>query len=136
MDVANPDPPPRQEQGPVLRRIYSIIGVYPSRSDLIEICSTFGWGPLTRTEKRVKRTLLMRLESLDAQILPFLNSPEGIDALEKAYIGMLKQEQKIRPSVPAPAVAPAIPVAPALPVAPIPPYASVSFYLNQRKTFV
>jgi hypothetical protein len=120
MSGDNPDPP-RQgfTAGRVLRRIYSIIGVYPSRSDLIEICSAFGWGPLTRREKRVKGILLARLESLNEQILPFLNSREGIEALEKSYIGIINREQKVRP--------------PAMPVEPLPAYASVSFYLNQPK---
>jgi hypothetical protein len=85
-------------------------------------------------EKRVKTSLVAKLESLEGQILPFLNSREGNAALEKTYIGIIKREQQARPAAQLTPVV-AIPAAP-LPSNALPAYASVSFYLNQPKTFV
>jgi hypothetical protein len=89
--------------GVVLRRIISIIGVYPSRTDLIYLWNTLHWGPLGRTEKRVKAALLRKLESLHDQILPALETPDGLHKLQDAYVSILRrQRDRIGiPSVPA-----------------------------------
>jgi hypothetical protein len=76
----------------VVGRVISIIGVRPSRTDLIAICAALDWGPLNRSEKRVKTSLVQRLESMRSTILPFLETPEGAERLRNAYIDILKQQ--------------------------------------------
>lgn len=89
--------------GVVLRRIISIIGVYPSRTDLIYFWNTLRWGPLGRTEKRVEAALLQKLESLHHQVLPTLETPDGRQKLQDAYVSILKSQRDhvAIPSVPA-----------------------------------
>jgi hypothetical protein len=77
----------------VLRRIISIIGVYPSRTDLIHFWNALRWGPLGRAEKRVKRALLQKLESLQDRILPTLDTPDGIRKLQDAYVSILRGQR-------------------------------------------
>jgi hypothetical protein len=86
--------PPRQPTvGAVLRRIVSIIGVYPSRTYLIYFWNALHWGPLGRTEKRVKSALLQKLESLHDRILPTLETPDGREKLQDAYVSILRSQR-------------------------------------------
>jgi hypothetical protein len=82
----------------VEQRLQAILGVSPTRSDLVRIAERLGWGPLSREEKRVKTHLLARLESRAAAILTFLETREGIRALETAYVHQIKGKDQVRPS--------------------------------------
>jgi hypothetical protein len=93
-DTLHPPAPRPAPVASVLRRVISIIGVHPSRTDLIAICTALDWGPLNRSEKRVKASLVQHLESMRSTILPFLETAEGAERLRKAYIHILKQQQQ------------------------------------------
>jgi hypothetical protein len=98
-------------------KIISIIGIHPNQAELIVICKAFGWGPLTRAEKRVKSELLKRLESMRETIMPFLESPAGASALSQHYIDVLKQQKAKKATT-------------SVPVASVPPEGSLRFYFN------
>jgi hypothetical protein len=66
--------------------IRSILGVEPTRSELVGIFEKMGWGRATREQKRVRSVLADRIESLEGTILPVLQTPEGIRALTIAYL--------------------------------------------------
>jgi hypothetical protein len=120
-----PSPVPvREDFGTVLRKIISLIGVHPSRNELIEITNILGWGPLTRAEKRVKNALIQRLETMRDTIIPFLDSRDGIKALQDAYLTIIKRQQE----EPHGGVAAS--------QGTLPPEASIHFYLNHGNSCV
>jgi hypothetical protein len=88
-----PAQPRKPTGGAVLRRIIAIIGVHPSRTDLIYIWNTLHWGPLGRTEKRVKGALLQKIESLHDRILPTLETRDGLQKLQDAYVSILRSQR-------------------------------------------
>jgi hypothetical protein len=69
-----------------MRRIQSIIGVAPTRSELVAIYESLRWGRASREEKRVRATLVTRIESMAGKILGFLETEEGVRALTVAYL--------------------------------------------------
>jgi len=77
----------------VMHRIVQVIGVRPSRADLIAICAQMGWATLTRKEKRVKAALVQKLEAMRASIVPLLGTPQGVAALQGAYVQVLRRQQ-------------------------------------------
>jgi hypothetical protein len=77
----------------VYRRIASLIGATPNRSDLIAIVAQLGWVSLGRNEKRIKQLLIQKLESKKDQIIPLLESPQGVRALENAYAAVLNRKR-------------------------------------------
>jgi hypothetical protein len=106
----------------VYERIKNIIGVYPNRPELIAIVKSLDLVPLTRNEKRVKILLIQKLEDEKARILPFLETPQGIGALERAYLKILtgmdfSEKQAVKEEKQT--------------SIDLPPEATVSFYLNR-----
>jgi hypothetical protein len=97
--------------GPVLRRIAEIIGVRPSRRDLVGIAEHLRWGTLERLQKRVRAALVARIESMADTILPFLETHDGVKALQTAFVQIIRAEQSAAPWA-------------------RPPETSVEFYLN------
>lgn len=107
---------PFVEPNPVHSRIVAVIGVHPSRSELIAIAQSLGWGPLSRGEKRSKALLVQRLESMRNVLLPFLDTPEGRRALETSFRSIRRDKQMA--------------ASPPTLQSPIPPEATVAYYLN------
>jgi hypothetical protein len=108
----------------VYQRITAIIGVYPNQTELIAIVRALDLIPLTRSEKRVKALLIQKIEDERSRILPFLETPQGIGALQRAYLKILtgtdfsqnqnaKEQRKTSTD--------------------LPPEATVSFYLNRPR---
>jgi hypothetical protein len=102
----------------VLDRLVSILGAEPTRQQLIAIVQTMGWGALSRTEKRVKQTLLARLDGMANQIFDVLSTEKGLRDLQTAFIQSMRP-QTAAPPRPAP-----------MPVAVPMPETTVDFYLN------
>jgi hypothetical protein len=78
----------------VYNRISAIIGAHPNRSELVSLVTVFGWVHLSRDEKRVKARLILRLEEFRDQLLPFLETQIGIDALQTAYQPLLEKRAR------------------------------------------
>jgi hypothetical protein len=104
----------------VYRRITTIIGVHPNRSELTAIVNTLGWVPLGRSEKRVKGLLIQKLETARDKILPMLETAQGTKALEDAYLSVVGRKPPDASSALGEWVPPALP-----------PEATVEFYLNR-----
>jgi hypothetical protein len=103
----------------VLKRISAIIGVYPSRNELIEITKERNWCVLNRNEKRLKKSVVARLEGMRDQLLPELETLEGITALRAVYRQLSRKERVTKVAAgPAPQTLPEV--------------ATISFYLNKR----
>jgi hypothetical protein len=83
----------------VAKRIESILGILPNRSDLLKIANQMGWGPQTREEKRIKAHHLAKLEKMADLILPRLETPAGIHELQAAYASLLDQRRANLPFV-------------------------------------
>jgi hypothetical protein len=71
----------------------------------------------------VKSLLLDKLENNQDQILRFLDTTDGRQALECASVSLMRQKRHAQP--------PSIPILPPTPEA-IPPQAMISYYLNHR----
>jgi hypothetical protein len=121
---SHPDPPTEFEPNgecSVYKKIMSVIGVAPNRSELISFAEVLGCGPLTRAEKRVKSALIAKLESHRIAIHSFLETRQGKKALEDAYIALL---HRARPSI--------LQQEPSIAPRPLPPEATAEFYLNSH----
>jgi hypothetical protein len=77
----------------VYRRITAIIGVHPNRSELTAIVNALGWVPLGRSEKRVKALLIQKLEGARDEILPILETTQGMQDLERAYLTVIARKK-------------------------------------------
>jgi hypothetical protein len=106
----------------VYKRITSIIGVEPNRSELTALVNALSLIPLGRSEKRVKALLIQRLEEARDTILPFLQTRQGMGSLERAYLDIVHH----RPSDASAADPESVRV-------PLPPEATVEFYLNKPR---
>jgi hypothetical protein len=112
-------PEEEQIQGTaVLGRITKVIGIRPSRMDLIKIIEHRNWTTLNRTERRLKRTVVAKLETMREQLLSELDTPAGAKALQEAYISILRREQSTK-------------VAPAISAQGRPAVTTILFYLNR-----
>jgi hypothetical protein len=100
----------------VYRRITAILGVDLNRSELVALVKTLSLVPLGRSEKRVKALLIRRLEEARTTILPLLQTQQGIESLERAYLDIVAANS--------PKEARTEPI-------PLPPEATVEFYLNK-----
>jgi hypothetical protein len=110
---------PLVEPNPVHSRIVSVIGVHPSRSELIGIAQSLGWGPLSRGEKRSKTLLVQRLESMRDVLLPFLSTTEGRRALHTSFVS-IRRDKVATPALASPT-----------PQRAVPPEATLAYYLNR-----
>jgi hypothetical protein len=109
----------RQMQGAtVLGRIMKVIGIRPSRMDLIKIIEHRNWTTLNRTERRLKNTVVAKLETMREQLLSELDTPAGAKALQETYRTIIQQEQFKQ-------------VAPSIPVQGLPTVTNIAFYLNR-----
>jgi hypothetical protein len=110
--------PPMVEPNPVYNRIVSVIGVHPNRVELIAIVQGLGWGPLSRSEKRVKAALIQKLESMRDLLLPYLETSQGRRALEASFVSFHREKQPRPLETPSP------------PERALPPEATIAYYLN------
>jgi hypothetical protein len=112
----------------VYRKITSLLGVHPNRSELIAIVTQLEWIPLGRSEKRVKALLIRKLENAKDKILPWLESPQGLRSLKETYMAIMssKRLQEIQD-----AQGIGSPVVAAQPWT-LPREARVEFYLNRH----
>jgi hypothetical protein len=78
----------------VYRRITTIIGGHPNRSELTAIVNILGWIPLGRSEKRVKALLIQKLEGAREKILPVLETTQGMRDLETAYLTVIERKRR------------------------------------------
>jgi hypothetical protein len=69
----------------VIIQMINILGVNPTRKDLLYFVKHLNWGPLTRDQQRFKSQLVAVLESKKSIILPFLYTKEGTEALIRVY---------------------------------------------------
>jgi hypothetical protein len=102
-----------QNPSRVMPLINSILGVSPTRSELVVMFEKMGWGRPTRGEKRVRASLVTRIESMAPTILPTLQTKQGIHALTVAY---LQARGPPKPTVPQPSELPEV---------------GIQFYLNR-----
>jgi hypothetical protein len=77
----------------VCGKIESIIGTKPTRSELIHFTNYFEWAEVGRNERRVKASLISKLEAQRDRILPFLESPKGSQAIKDLYVRMLSMKR-------------------------------------------
>jgi hypothetical protein len=113
--------PPLAHGATVLRQITKVIGIRPSRTDLIQITEHRNWTTLTRTDRRLKCSVVAKLDPMREQILPELETVAGVQALQDAYRAIIQKERLQRPSPPTP-------------VGTSPDVAAISFYLNHPNT--
>jgi hypothetical protein len=104
----------------VYRRMTTILGVDPNRSELTAIVNTLGWVPLGRSEKRVKGLLIQKLETARDKIHPILDTAQGVKDLECAYFSVIRRKRMEAPTATQHGSPP-----------PLPPEATVEFYLNR-----
>jgi hypothetical protein len=107
------------QPNPVYNRIVSVIGVHPNRVELIAIVQGLGWGPLSRSEKRVKAALIHKLESMRDLLLPYLETSQGRHALEACFVSFHRDKQSRHVEAPSPP-----------PERALPPEATIAYYLN------
>jgi hypothetical protein len=74
-------------------KIESILGTKPTRSELINFTNYFEWAQVGRNERRVKASLISKLEAQRDRILPFLESHEGSQAIKDLYVRMLSMKR-------------------------------------------
>lgn len=79
-----------------------MIGVHPNRSELTAIVSAMKWIPLGRSEKRVKALQIQKLEAARDRILPFLETTQGMKALESVYLGIANPRRAVENPSPRP----------------------------------
>jgi hypothetical protein len=122
----------QQRRGPnvvpsVEELIQTILGVSPTRSELVYIFRGLGLGELTREEKRVRGKLVDRMESRKDAILPYLATAEGMRQLTRLYIQACQQSKGAVASVGA---ARAVADVPTVEQTPYP--MSIAAYLNKK----
>jgi hypothetical protein len=127
----NLPPRPRMQREIVLRKLENIIGVKPTRSELIEFARHFSWVEIGRNEKRVKALLIEKLDTHREQILPFLDSDYGREAVRKLYVKMLSRKQFQGYVTPTLIAFPKVPWSPQMPEV-MRPEITVGFYLNHH----
>jgi hypothetical protein len=124
-------PRSRAQREIVLRKLENIIGLKPTRSELIEIVQHFLWVGVGRNEKRVKALLIEKLDAQREQILPFLESDYGREAVRKLYVKMLTKKQFQGSVTPTLIALPNTPWSPRIPEV-MRPEITVGFYLNHH----
>jgi hypothetical protein len=120
LDSVNQGKDPSTQGGPkssVLLQITKIIGVHPSRTDLIQIVVKRNWMTLTRNERRLKSAVVAKLESMHEQLLPELETRAGVKDLQDAYRAIALKDQLVKANRQPQTAA-------------IPPITTISFYLN------
>jgi hypothetical protein len=60
-----------------------VIGVHPNLEDLIQIIEQRNWTTLTRNERRSKKFVVAKLESMRDQLFAELETPADIQALQQ-----------------------------------------------------
>jgi hypothetical protein len=127
----NLPPRPRIQREIVLRKLENIIGIKPTRSELIEFTQHFSWVGIGRNEKRVKALLIEKLDTQREQILPFLDSDYGREEVQKLYVKMLSRKQFQGSVTPTLIALPNVSWSPRMPAV-MRPEITVGFYLNHH----
>jgi hypothetical protein len=90
-----------------------------SRTNLIQIVAKRNWTALTRNERRLKSTVVGKLESMREQLLPELETATLVNGLQDASRAIVLKDQLAKAHRPPQTAA-------------IPPITAISFYLNHK----